>query len=92
MIEALVTPVAGAKGRIITPEPGVGSTHRVAWVSVYHPHPPSSPKDRASCGVNVIVSLLRVHSACAILNVTLHKIGHHFWAECSLRVWRIGQT
>jgi len=26
------------------------STHRVAWVSVYHPHSPSSPKNRASCG------------------------------------------
>jgi len=26
------------------------STHRVAWVSLYHPHPPSSPKDRASRG------------------------------------------
>jgi len=26
------------------------STNRLTCVSVYQPHPPSSPKDRASCG------------------------------------------
>jgi len=37
--------------------------------------------------VSVIVSLLRVHSACAILNVTLHRIGHHFLAESVFYVY-----